>query len=741
MILFKKLHTFVFLCVSMIIFSNNAMANTTIQLWHQMIYSHREVLKKVVDDFEAKHPTIKVQVTYRETEELRSAFQSSSMGGSGPELIYGPSDQVGPFATMNLIRPLDNLIPIEEQKKFDPLALVKFNQKTYMIGNTVGNFLMLIYNKKLVPNPPKTLEELIKIGQSLTKDFNGDGKIDQFGFAFNFTEPFFFVPWIDGFGDHFMTEKNQPNLNSKAMISAFGLMRDFRDKYKIIPKECDYEMANSLFKEGKAGMIINGDWSWGDYKSAKIDFGIARFPLINSTNLWPAPLVGTTGYSVNANIEDPLKLKDTLELLNFLTSKETQLIFTKEVSTYPSRFEARLDPLVINNDILKEASKIMEVGKPMPVVPEVRAVWDSLRGQYQSVLAGSATPEQAAQKAQEEALKQIQSMNEELTPGPTLYLVWLLFAAILGFLLFYIATRIKKFLKDFKGANKFPYLMMAPAFISIFSVIIYPFFYNLALSFSNFSLKTFNNWTLIGLHHYQSVIVDPKFYEVFLKTIIWTISNVFFHVSIGVLLAVIIEQVMPKKNLWRTLLIIPWAVPQYITALTWRGMFNQEYGPINIFLQEYLKLSPIQWLSQPWTTFSACVITNVWLGFPFMMIVALGGLQSISPDLYESAKMDGANAWQRFKHITWPMLQPVIRPAALLGAIWTFNTLNVIWLVSNSGEPADQTHILVSYVYKAAFNLYRYGYAAALSMIIFIILIVMSLVVNKINKESKESNS
>jgi arabinogalactan oligomer/maltooligosaccharide transport system permease protein len=169
-------------------------------------------------------------------------------------------------------------------------------------------------------------------------------------------------------------------------------------------------------------------------------------------------------------------------------------------------------------------------------------------------------------------------------------------------------------------------------------------------------------------------------------------------------------------------------------------MFNQEYGPINIFLQEYLKLSPIQWLSQPWTTFSACVVTNVWLGFPFMMIVALGGLQSIPPDLYESAKIDGANSFQRFKHITWPMLQPVIRPAALLGCIWTFNTLNVIWLVSNSGEPADQTHILVSYVYKAAFNLYRYGYAAALSMIIFAILIGMSIFVNYLNRAPKENS-
>jgi arabinogalactan oligomer/maltooligosaccharide transport system permease protein len=117
------------------------------------------------------------------------------------------------------------------------------------------------------------------------------------------------------------------------------------------------------------------------------------------------------------------------------------------------------------------------------------------------------------------------------------------------------------------------------------------------------------------------------------------------------------------------------------------------------------------------------VVTNVWLGFPFMMVVALGGLQSIPAELYEAARVDGAGRWQTFRRITWPMLRPVMAPAITLGAIWTFNNVNVVWLVSNGGEPSDKTHILVSYVYKAAFNLYRYGYGAALSVIIFLILL------------------
>ena len=133
-------------------------------------------------------------------------------------------------------------------------------------------------------------------------------------------------------------------------------------------------------------------------------------------------------------------------------------------------------------------------------------------------------------------------------------------------------------------------------------------------------------------------------------------------------------------------------------------------------------MSPVQWLSQPVDAFSACIITNIWLGFPFMMVVALGGLQSIPKEMYEASQVDGASRWQQFWNITLPMIKPVMIPAVILGTIWTFNNINVVWLVSNGGEPSDLTHILVSYVYKAAFNLYRYGYAAALSMIIFLIL-------------------
>ncbi len=275
----------------------------------------------------------------------------------------------------------------------------------------------------------------------------------------------------------------------------------------------------------------------------------------------------------------------------------------------------------------------------------------------------------------------------------------------------------------FSRKNRLVYLYVMPAMLVMAVIVLWPFVYNVVISFSDMNLTHFKNWKIIGLRNYVAVLNDANFWYFFFKTILWTILNLIFHVGIGVMLALIINEDIKAKSVFRTLLILPWAVPQYITALTWRGMFNSEYGAVNLLLDHLFGLQ-IPWLSTEWGAFAACLITNIWLGFPFMMIIALGGLQSIPKSLYEAAEIDGASRWQQFKDITVPLLKPVMVPAITLGVIWTFNNFNVVWLVSNGGEPSDKTHILVSWVYKAGFTYFRMGYAAAFSMIIFAILLV-----------------
>lgn len=275
--------------------------------------------------------------------------------------------------------------------------------------------------------------------------------------------------------------------------------------------------------------------------------------------------------------------------------------------------------------------------------------------------------------------------------------------------------------------NKLAYIYILPSFLVLGFVVIYPFVYNVVISFSNMSLGHFRDWKLIGLQQYLRVFREKVFYILFLKTLGWTFLNVSFHVVIGVSLALLLNRPLPGRAVFRTLLILPWAVPQYITALTWRGIFNYEYGYINLLLKNVFDLPPVQWLSDPLGAFAAATITNIWLGFPFMMVIALGGLQSIPKELYEAAEVDGAQPWRQFWTITAPLLKPVMIPAISLGVIWTFNNFNVIWLVSDGGKPADSTHILVSFVYRQVFNYYSYGYGAALSIVIFVILLLFSI--------------
>ena len=269
------------------------------------------------------------------------------------------------------------------------------------------------------------------------------------------------------------------------------------------------------------------------------------------------------------------------------------------------------------------------------------------------------------------------------------------------------------------------YLYTAPTLIVMSAVVLFPFLYNIAVSFSNMNLTHFRDWRITGLQNYAAVLLDYNFWYFLFKTVLWTGANVFLHVTIGVFLAILLDKDLRGRTFFRTVLILPWAVPQYITALTWRGMFNTEYGAVSLLLDRFFGVS-IPWLTTEWGAFTACLITNVWLGFPFMMVIALGGLQSIPGELYEAAEIDGSSWLQKLRNITLPLLKPVMIPAITLGVIWTFNNFNVVWLVSNGGEPSDKTHILVSWVYKAGFTYMRMGYAAAFSMIIFAILLLFS---------------
>jgi arabinogalactan oligomer/maltooligosaccharide transport system permease protein len=278
------------------------------------------------------------------------------------------------------------------------------------------------------------------------------------------------------------------------------------------------------------------------------------------------------------------------------------------------------------------------------------------------------------------------------------------------------------------------YLLLAPAFIGICALVIYPFVYNVYLAFTNMAMTTIRTYTFSlqnGLNNFRSVFTgvvahDATFWQVLGRSIAWTAINVVFHVAGGMALALLLNRKMRLRGLYRTLLVFPWAIPQTIACMALRNEFNFQYGFPNVLLRS-IGLKPIPWLTDGTWAFVAVVISNIWLGIPFMMVILLGGLQSISSEYYEAAEIDGASGWQQFRNITIPLLRPVTTPSIILGAVWTFNALNVIFLITN-GNPQEKTDILVSSLYKAAFDFYRYGFAAAFALVIFAFLLMFSLV-------------
>lgn len=246
--------------------------------------------------------------------------------------------------------------------------------------------------------------------------------------------------------------------------------------------------------------------------------------------------------------------------------------------------------------------------------------------------------------------------------------------------------------------------------------------------------------TTVGWRNFKDLLLDRRisvpFFQVFSWTVIWALLSVLETFTLGMFLAVLLNDRRLKfKGLYRVLLIIPYAMPAFISGLIWRGLFNTEIGVINGMLQPILGRG-IPWLQDPFWAKVALLIVNLWLGFPYAMLVSLGALQSIPGELYESAMVDGATGWQQFSRITLPLVLVALTPLLIASFAFNFNNFTVIYMVTkgrpaipNALTPTGATDILISYTYRMAFeggSGGNYGLAAAVSLLIFLIVGALS---------------
>lgn len=295
----------------------------------------------------------------------------------------------------------------------------------------------------------------------------------------------------------------------------------------------------------------------------------------------------------------------------------------------------------------------------------------------------------------------------------------------------------------------YAYSYILPSFLFIAFATLIGVVYTIYISFTNADgLEHFDpeTWDRVGLRNYREVLFDVElgtFLQVFQWTFLFALFSMAVSFAVGLLLALLLnDKSIRERNIYRTLLIIPWALPGTIAILSWSGILNSDFGYLNNFLED-IGLGRVSWLTDPFWAKTSVILVNVWLSFPFMMTACLGALQSVPDELGESARIDGAGALSRFRYVTFPFLRAVTTPLLIGNFAYQFNNFNIIFLLTR-GNPASldsdagETDIMISYTYSLAVTQQRFAIAAAYAVMIFLIIATISLVQMKASRAFEE---
>jgi multiple sugar transport system permease protein len=282
-------------------------------------------------------------------------------------------------------------------------------------------------------------------------------------------------------------------------------------------------------------------------------------------------------------------------------------------------------------------------------------------------------------------------------------------------------------------------VLILPAVILMGAVILYPLLLNLIMSFQKIlMMRPYLGTPFAGFENYQKIFTDSTFWRSAFNSLRWTVSTVAIQALFGLIAAVLLNKPIRKRGLFRGVMLIPWITPGVVAALTWRWMYDGQFGIINHILTTLHVLNkPVVWLGNFRTAMPAVIAEHAWKNFPFVSVMLLASMQTISSDLYEAADIDGANAWQKFLHITMAEIRSTFTLTVLLSTIWAFNSFDTIWLLTEGG-PSGATDTLTTYVYKATFQAFNLGKAASIAVCMFMTLFAFVLLYARINQKAEK---
>jgi arabinogalactan oligomer/maltooligosaccharide transport system permease protein len=674
-------------------------------VWHSYRGDEERALAEVASAFEASSQ-VQVELLAIPFDAYAAKLASAIPSGHGPHLFIDAHERLGSYVEQGLVVPAD---AAGDPAQFDPVSVDAITLRGHRYGVPLANKCLALYvNEALLPGKVSSIEQLSMLRFELPSGI--------YPLAYEATSAYFHAPFLHAFGGRLIDGGDHFAFSSPASADALAFVRNLVVT-KTIPEEPSGALVKDLFASGHAAAVISGPWLAGDL-DARVKYRIEPLPDVQAVPLQPF-LTVEAAFFTPTGAADAHARDFAVWLASGPSAKTRAMVGHQVVATA----ETWKDAEVAGDASLMAFHAAVGRSIPMPTSVSMRLAWEPANRAIQKVLRGDAEPANALREASRRFEDITRPSLPAVSPTPLLFVSAVVALVVSAA----VAKRLRNrsFLRELR-ASFTAYVYAGMAGIAVFLLVILPL---LASALISLFAGTRDAPIYVGLSQYVAILDKVglafrpgSFYFTLLVTVVWTVANVLLHVAIGLTLALVLSRPsMRFRSLYRVLLLLPWAVPSYVSALAWKGMFHKQFGAINAVLA-YFGHEPVAWFSHFATSLAANITTNVWLGFPFMMVVILGALTSIPHEVLEAAEVDGASAWQRLRWIKLPLLGPAVLPAIILGAAWTFNMFNVVFLVSG-GEPDGTTDILVTEAYRWAFTRNsQYGYAAAYSVIIFAIL-------------------
>jgi len=728
---------------SFFIFYHNIFAEKVLTVWAMGAEGRK--ISEVARLFEKENPGVKIITQAIPWGAAHEKLVTSVVGGIPPDISQMGTTWMAEFYAMEALEPLDEYIKnsdvIKKEKFFEGSWNTNvMEEKVWGIPWYVDTRI-LFYRKDLLSkvgfnHPPRTWDELKKIGKALAKDIDGDGKIDKWGINIPaggggvWSDLGIFV-WQNN--ANFLSKDNKASsVLEPEFVEAFKFYTSlFKEKIAPVEGGIDVNLFQA-FRTGFYPMFISGPWmielTEKELPDLKGKWDVSPLWMNEKTKRFTSFVGGC-----NLVIFKKSKNKDlAFKFIEFLSTKENQVYWYKITGDLPSLRDAWKDKYFDDKPMLKAFGKQLEDTQNPPNIPEWEQIANIVGRYVEKVTFGKQDENTVLQNMSLEIDTVLNEKYKELPRADKIFIFGTILL-IFGVVLYFMIGKKEVYVENF---NYTPYLFIAPAIFILVVFLFLPIVASFILSLTNCDIYSIASWdkiSYVGLQNYKQLFKDTLFWKSLLNTFIFVGVGVPMSIAISLFMAIILnEKFIKAKAVFRAGYFIPVITTIVAVAIVWKWLYNPEYGLMN-WLLSLLDIPRQEWLRSPRLALPSLIIMSVWKNFGYNMVIFLAGLQAIPASLYEAASIDGANDFQSFWYVTIPSLKPTLLFVTITTTIGYFQFFAEPYVMTQGG-PMNSTMSIVLYMYNYGFKFFKLGYASAVSYVLFAIIFIFTMAQFKFKK-------